>query len=239
MKKNKYRKHVSKRITKAIFEYDMIEPGDKVLVGISGGKDSITLLKDLSARAGQFKIPFTVEAVHVEGDFFNCYNEDHLGTIVRDMGVKYHKITVGIEKRLKPGKKMNCYWCSMQRRIELLKFAVENGFQKIALGHHMDDIIETLFMNMFNGSISTMPPKIVYDNKPISLIRPLAYVEEKDIISFMTEQNLSSIKDVCPYDENSERKKIRAKIHEFTNGSSTTKRKIFESMRHIDLDYLT
>ncbi|MBI9099136.1 MAG: tRNA 2-thiocytidine biosynthesis protein TtcA, partial [Spirochaetaceae bacterium] len=129
------------------------------------------------------------------------------------MDVPYTSLFVPVLARLKQGRKMNCYWCSSQRRMELMKFADENGFNKIALGHHMDDILETFFMNMsYKGELSTMLPVLNYDNYNQTVIRPLALVKEKEIIAFADKKEIRNLTCTCPYGRKSKRKDMREVI---------------------------
>jgi tRNA 2-thiocytidine biosynthesis protein TtcA len=122
---------------------------------------------------------------------------------------------------------MNCYWCSTQRRTELLKYAVKGGFTKIALGHHLDDIIETFFMNLCaRGEMSAMPVKLAYRKYPVTLIRPLAYIEERQIIACAEEQDILKAACTCPYGANSKRRDMRKKLAALTDNSGAVKRRI-------------
>ncbi len=126
---------------------------------------------------------------------------------------------------------MNCYWCSTQRRTELIKYALENGFNKIALGHHLDDIIETFFMNLTGeGTFSAMPMYLAYRKYPLAIIRPLGYLEERQIIACAEEQNFLSAVCTCPYGLNSRRRDIRARIAAFTRNSGAEKRRILAAL---------
>ena len=126
---------------------------------------------------------------------------------------------------------MNCYWCSTQRRTELLKFAMENGFTKIALGHHLDDIIETFFMNMTaKGVLQAMPMLLAYKKYPVSLIRPLGYLEERQIIACAEEKSILKAACSCPYGLASRRGDVRKRIADFTSGSGAVKRRILKSL---------
>jgi tRNA 2-thiocytidine biosynthesis protein TtcA len=141
---------------------------------------------------------------------------------------------------------MNCYWCSTQRRLELLKYAVENGFNKISLGHHLDDIIETFFMNLCSkGELLTMPILLKYRKFPVSLIRPLALLEEKQIIACASEQNIFKNTCTCPYGQNSNRRDIRKRITDFVGKGLATssqagdiKRRILKALGEGEVDYL-
>jgi tRNA 2-thiocytidine biosynthesis protein TtcA len=126
---------------------------------------------------------------------------------------------------------MNCYWCSTQRRTELLKYAVERGYNKIALGHHLDDMVETFFMNLCaRGELSTMPVKLVYRKYPVTLIRPLAFLEERQIIACAEEQGILKGVCTCPYGVNSKRRDMREKIAAFTANSGAVKRRILGAL---------
>ena len=141
--------------------------------------------------------------------------------------------------RLKPGRKMNCYWCSTQRRSELLKYAMENGFNKIALGHHLDDVLETLLMNMIDQrKLTAMPPLLTYDNYPVSIIRPLSYAPEDLIIKHATLGGFIGWTCTCNYQENSNRKKARQQLEVITGGDRKKKTHMYESLKNIDTRYL-
>ena len=217
----------------------MIEPGDRILVGASGGKDSATLVYDLEHKRKHGLFKFEFEALHVESDFCSCCAKERLISMFAAWNVPLKTLPVAILARLKPGRKMNCYWCSTQRRTELIRYAMANGFNKIALGHHLDDIVETLFMNMLaKGEFSTMPPVMPYLKYPLVIIRPLALVEERQIIEFAEKTGIAKAVCSCPYGINSDRRRVRARIAEFTGGSSRAKRNIFKSMSNINAGYL-
>jgi tRNA 2-thiocytidine biosynthesis protein TtcA len=134
---------------------------------------------------------------------------------------------------------MNCYWCSTQRRTELLKYAVTNGFNKIALGHHLDDIIETFFMNLCaKGELSAMPVTLKYRKYPVSLIRPLAYIEERQVIACADEQGILKAACTCPYGINSKRRDMRQRISALTGGSGAIKRQILAALASGERDFL-
>lgn len=231
-------KKISKRIGKTIFEYKMIEPNDKILLAVSGGKDSLTLLYDFKKRIKSFPIKYSFEAVHIMSDFVS-YNIKEVEEIFSQFDIKYNIVQVGVLKRLKEDKKMNCYWCAKQRRIELLKFAAEKGFNKIALAHNLDDIIQTFLMNIFfKAEVSTMLPVFKYKKFPFTIIRPLAKVKEKEIIKFIDEKNIKVLEFKCPYFSNSYRLAIKEMINKFACRYDHIKENIFKSMRNIKQEYL-
>ena len=132
------RKRVNKKITKAIHDFNLIEDGDRVLIATSGGKDSSVLLMELAARLGKFGPKCELAAIHIQSDFADKAPREFLQRMADEYPqVPFYFKDVAVEARLKEGRKLNCYWCSTQRRTELIKFASENNFNKIALGHHI------------------------------------------------------------------------------------------------------
>lgn len=226
-------------IDKAIYDYNMIENGDKILIGASGGKDSTSLLEYFANRQHRKGENFTFTAMHIETDFGSCAISPRLRELVKSWGIDLKNLFVNVQGRLKPGKKMNCYWCSTQRRTELLRYALDNGYTKLVLGHHMDDILETLLMNMLTkGSLSTMPPKFTYKKYPLTIIRPLCYADIKSIKEHAAEQGYISTTCTCTYQDNSGRKEARSKLEALTGGDKKAKEKLFASLRNIDSLYL-
>jgi len=141
--------------------------------------------------------------------------------------------------RLKKGQKMNCWWCSTQRRTELLHYAIEHKFNKIALGHHLDDILETLLMNMLErGELSTMPPKLSYKNYPVTILRPLCYVGEKTLVDYARLKGFASSVCTCDYQDNSGRKKARLLLEGLTGGNDAKKMRLFLSLKNVRSEYL-
>jgi tRNA 2-thiocytidine biosynthesis protein TtcA len=236
----KLEKRIARVMGKTIFQYRMIEEGDRVLAAVSGGKDSLTMLYNLARRKRSCPVPFEVEAFHLSSDFCACCAKKSLTDLVSEWGVPFHSGYAAIMGRLKPGQKMNCYWCSTQRRIELIKFARANGFNKIALGHHLDDIIETFMMNVcYKGEMSTMLPIITYDKYPsITIIRPLAQVREEQIIQFAIEKQLDNVVCKCPYGKNSKRKIMKATIGALAKDNKLVRYNMFAAMHNVNPRYL-
>ena len=146
---------------------------------------------------------------------------------------------VAVNDFVKENKKMNCWWCSTQRRTELNNYAIENGYNKIALGHHLDDILETLLMNALNkGEFSTMIPRLKYEKYPVTIIRPLCFADVDSIIEHAKNRNYISQTCTCNYQENSGRKKARSRLEQLTGGNALEKRRLFEALRNIKPEYL-
>ena len=222
---------VQKLTLKAIMERELIKEDDRILIAVSGGKDSSVLAWVLSALKHAIKFNYTIEALHISSDFCYCCQKSELLKRLEEWNIPFTDLSVPVIGRLKEGRKMNCYWCSTQRRTELIKYAMENGFNKIALGHHLDDIIETFFMNMMNkGTLSAMPMYLSYRKYPLALIRPLGYLEEREIIKCADELNILKTACTCPYGINSGRKDIRERIDKLTKSSGAVKRRIFSSL---------
>jgi tRNA 2-thiocytidine biosynthesis protein TtcA len=230
---------VQKLAAKAILERKLIAEGDRVLIAVSGGKDSTVLAWVLSSLKPLLKLNYELEALHISSDFCACCKKAALAQKLAEWGICFRDLSVPVIGRLKPGRKMNCYWCSTQRRTELLKYAVDGGFNKIALGHHLDDIIETFFMNMTDqGKLSAMPMLLRYRKYPVSLIRPLGYAEERQIIACAEEKGILKAACTCPYGINSRRRDIRGRIAGFTGNSGAVKRRILASLSSGEKDLL-
>jgi len=229
---------ILKRVARALLG-GLIEPNDRVLLGLSGGKDSLTLLIHLVHLQKHFQIPFHFEAAHIKADFVGCGSAPHFLEWVREWGVVTHEIPVAILGRLKPGKKLNCWWCSTQRRTELLEFARENGFTKVALGHHLDDMIETLLMNMaFKGQVSTMLPLMRYDHYQAVIIRPLAFVSVDQIVAYSRKEGFLQEALTCPFGQNSLRLKVRQAIRLLSQAAPGVKENLLRSTSNIQERYL-
>ena len=225
-------------IDKAVFDYHLIEEGDRILVGASGGKDSTALVEYLAARQKQHRENFSFTALHVESGLGESLSEGLLAQFAV-WGVAPEVINADVLARLKPGHKMNCWWCSTQRRTELNNYAIEHGYNKIALGHHMDDILETLLMNaLVKGELSTMPPRLTYDKYPVTVIRPLCYADVDSIIAHARNAGYISSTCTCNYQDNSGRKEARRRLPDLTHGNAAEKQKLFQALKNVRTQYL-
>jgi tRNA 2-thiocytidine biosynthesis protein TtcA len=225
------REIVRKLCAKAVLEHRLIDDGDRILIAASGGKDSTVMAWALAGLRPAVKKNYELAALHISSDFCSCCKKSILSRQLAGWGVPFTDLFVPIIGRLKEGRRMNCYWCSTQRRTELLKYAVEGGFNKIALGHHLDDITETFFMNLCaKGELSTMPVRLSYRKYPVELIRPLAYLEEQQIVSCAAELDILKAACTCPFGINSKRRDMREKIAAFTGGSGAVKRCVLQAL---------
>ena len=199
-----------KTFNKALGQYQLIDEDDKILVGLSGGKDSLCLLEFLARRSRVHVPNFTVEALHVRMENIH-YETDtsYLQSFCDRLGVPLHVITTSFEavseaSNLKP--KPACFLCSWQRRKQLFNLAQELGCTKIALGHHQDDIIHTALMNLtFQGHFSTMPVKLRMRKMPLTIIRPLCLCQESDIRAFAEQQGYEKQLKRCPHEHETNR----------------------------------
>ena len=189
-------------IRRAVDDYNMIEDGDKIAVGLSGGKDSITLLMGLKALQRFYDQKFEVIAISVNPGF-EFFNSDFLKSTCEKIGVEYieektriKEIVFDIRKEKNP-----CSLCANLRRGVLNSTAIREGCNKIALGHNEDDVLETFFMNLlYGGNIDTFAPKSYMDRSKVTLIRPLIYAPEKSIKTFIKKNNIEVMPKVCVMD---------------------------------------
>ena len=217
----KTRKRLRRNVGRAIEDYHMIDEGDRIMVCLSGGKDSYTMLDILMDL--QKKAPVTFELFAVNMDQKQPgFPESVLPDYLTELGIPFdviNKDTYSVVKRVIPEGKTMCGLCSRLRRGNLYGYAERHGFNKIALGHHKDDIIETLFLNMFNGGkLAAMPPKLRSDDGKHQLIRPLAYCDERDISLYAEVRRFPIIPcTLCGSQEHLQRKQIKSMLDQWRN----------------------
>lgn len=234
---NKLRKRLRRQVGQAIADYDMIQDGDKVMVCLSGGKDSYTMLDILLNLRDHAPINFELIAVNLDQKQPG-FPEEVLPAYLESIGVPYHiieKDTYSIVKEVVPEGKTTCGICSRLRRGSLYGYARQNGITKIALGHHRDDIIETLFLNMFYGSkIKAMPPKLLSDDKTNIVIRPLAYAKEADIARYAEARQFPIIPcNLCGSQQNLQRQVIKDMLQAWEKQTPGRLENIFRSLQNV------
>lgn len=229
--------YISKRVGRAIMDYGMLSDQDRVAVAVSGGKDSLTLLRVLRDRQAFVPIKYELLAVHIDLGYPRSFAKS-LESYFKKQKINYHIEKRDCLKRLKR-KEISCFWCAWNRRKALFETADRFGCTKVALGHHKDDIIETILMNMFfNGEISAMSPRQELFKGKIIVIRPLAYVEEDLIERFVKEARLPCLDCVCPNAGSSNRTRMGRIIGELKRVCPDVKTNIFSSVKRIKKEYL-
>lgn len=234
---NKLQKRLRHTVGDAIVDYNMIENGDKVMVCLSGGKDSYTLLDVLMGLQKTAPIDFELIAVNLDQKQPG-FPEHVLPAYLKSLGVPYHiieKDTYSVVKRVIPEGNTTCGLCSRLRRGTLYGYAEANGINKIALGHHRDDILETFFLNIFyGGKLKAMPPKLLSDDKKNIVIRPLAYTREKDIERFAAFMDFPIIPcNLCGSQANLQRQAMKVMLKSWDKQFPGRLETIFTSLQNV------
>jgi len=233
-------KEIRSLMGKAIHRYGLIQDGDRILVGVSGGKDSLTLLHLLHERRKRVPIEYELIPVHIDLGFGSSrhellkqfFEERHLSYQIEQTGIG--KLAHSHENRENP-----CFLCSWERRKLIFQLAHRLHCNKIAFGHHKDDIIETFLLNIFySAEISTMLPLQTMFKGKITIIRPLVLIEERKIERFAREMNLPFGPSGCPSSGNTKRREIKELIRDLERKNHRIKGNIFRSLSNIKLDYM-
>lgn len=230
---------INQKVGKAIQKYHLIANGDRILVGLSGGKDSMVLLETLAGRRKYHPVKFDLAAIHVSLKS-QPYSIDleYLRTFAENLQVPFiHKIVdVDFNDRQENNP---CFICSWNRRKMLFQTAREEGYKKLALGHHMDDAIQTLLMNMaFQSSISAMPPSLPLFDNQLVIIRPLSLLTEEEVKEFAVFRNYKREIKTCIYEKDSKRREIKQIIDRLAELQLNVRSNIYASMTNIQSDYL-
>ncbi len=234
---NKIQKRLRHTVGDAIADYNMIEDGDKVMVCLSGGKDSFTMLDVLMNLQKTAPVNFEIIAVNLDQKQPG-FPEHVLPAYLESIGVPYHiieKDTYSVVKRVIPEGNTTCGLCSRLRRGTLYGYAEATGVTKIALGHHRDDILETFFLNIFyGGKLKAMPPKLLSDDKKNIIIRPLAYTREKDIERFAAFKDFPIIPcNLCGSQENLQRQAMKMMLATWDKQFPGRLETIFTSLQNV------
>ncbi len=234
---NKLQKRLRRQVGQAIADFNMIEAGDKVMVCLSGGKDSYAMLDILLGLQKSAPVDFELVAVNMDQKQPG-FPEEVLPNYLEALGVPYHivnKDTYSIVKSIVPEGKTTCGVCSRLRRGTLYGFAEEIGATKIALGHHKDDIVETLFLNLFHGGrLKAMPPKLLADDKRNIVIRPLSYCREHDIVRYAEAKQFPIIPcNLCGSQENLQRQNVKSMLAEWERQQPGRTDNIFSALTKV------
>lgn len=230
---------ITKLFNKGCVEYGLLDEGDRILLALSGGKDSLELVRLMSARAKIWKPRIEVEAVHVVMDNIP-YETDrtYIKNFCAELGVKLNILHAKFDESTDP-RKTKCFLCAWNRRKAMFEFAAEHGFNKIALGHHNDDILTTLLMNMtMEGAFSTMTPRLELEHYPVTIIRPMCLVHEVMVKELAEELGFEKQKTLCPYEETTERTRIANIFHQLESINPETRYNMWHSMMNIRTEML-
>jgi tRNA 2-thiocytidine biosynthesis protein TtcA len=225
---------------KAMHKHEMIQDGEHVLVGVSGGKDSMTLLWLLKERLKRIPVKYAVTAVHVDPGF-GADSGERMASFLESEGFDYRIIEsrIGPKAHSSENRENPCFLCSRLRRKLLFELANDLGCTRIAFGHHKDDLIETFFLNVFYGaSISTMLPVQELFGGKLTVIRPLYMVEERLIRRYSESMGWSQIDLGCPTAGRSKRQEIKEMLHGFYRSNKKIKGNIFHALQNVKPDYL-
>lgn len=244
----KQRERLTKRFHKACADYGLIADGDHILIGLSGGKDSLLLTELLGRRSKIYKPRFRVTALHVrvkERDYRTDLSylesfcqEAGVPLIVRDTMIgtqnTEHRAQTDHERETNP-----CFLCSWYRRKMLFNVAQELGCNKIAFGHHRDDVIETMLMNLiYQGTFATMPPMLQLDKMPLQIIRPLCLIDEADIVQYAAMRGYEKQQKLCPFEHVSAREKVKGLLAQIKELNPEATDSMFGALSNVKYDYL-
>lgn len=232
-------RRIEKRFSKGVVEYGLIEDGDKILVGLSGGKDSLALVELLAKRARIYKPRFSVVVAHVVMKNIP-YQSDitYLKEYVESWGLPFVLYETEFDASTDT-RKSPCFLCSWNRRKALFTIAKEHGCNKIALGHHMDDILETLLMNItFQGAFSSMPPCLVMKKFDMMIIRPMCLVHESDLAALAQLRGYRKQVKNCPYEEQSHRSDMKEVLRQLEAMNPEARYSLWGSMTNVQEELL-
>lgn len=232
---------VNQRIGRAMHMYDMLRHGDRVLVAVSGGVDSLVLAWLLDTWRRKAPIDYELLAIHLDMGFADARSDCSVALQLDRLAVPYRieRTDFGARALAAENGKSACYHCSRQRRTRLFELARERNMTKIAFGHHKDDILETFFLNLlYSGNISTMVPKQELFGGNLSIIRPLAFIEKEEILQIADRLALKPVKNPCGLDGSSKRQEVRKMLASLYQVNPKAKANMFAALGNIRHEYL-
>jgi len=234
----KFLEKVRQKVANAIEDYGLISPGDKILVAVSGGKDSMALLDALANRQRYFSFPYTLHALTVDlPDVGYTIDKERIEKFCRDRQIPWTFLQD--TRKITDGPKHPCFYCAWNRRRILFQYAAENGFNKVAFGHNRDDAVETFLMNMiYHAEASAFPAKLSMFNGKLEIIRPLLYVSNAEAERYIQLLQYRPVPYNCPYAAANDREKFRDLTRYLYRLHPHAGRNIFEAMHRIRPEYL-
>lgn len=233
-------KPVNRKIGQAMHDYSMLDDGDQVLIAVSGGVDSLVLTWILNYWQQKAPIRYSISAIYIDNGFHSDTSEKVKEQLCKiNVQCQVKKTDFWERAAAAENEKSVCYHCARLRRNLLFSIAEQHDFNKIAFGHHKDDILETFFINLlYAGNISTMVPRQELFEGRINIIRPMAYLEKKDIQNIAKKVNITPVKNPCPKDSDSKRQEARKVVASLSNLDPKVKSNIFAALSNIRQGYL-
>jgi tRNA 2-thiocytidine biosynthesis protein TtcA len=239
IKSRKQFEKICKKVAKTIFDYNLIDDKDRVLVGLSGGKDSLILLEALADRKKRMPVSFELFAIHVSAiNVGYKADTEYLSNFCKELNVSLYMEEIEVDFTRKP-EKPPCFICTWARRKQIFTSAKELNCNKIALGHHYDDAVHTMLMNMiYHGSYSSLPQKLSMFGGRINLIRPLLLIPEKELVYYANLRHFKEHEKSCPYEDSTKRNEIKDLLKQLDKLNKNARKNLFRAMNNIYPEYL-
>lgn len=201
------------KLVRAVVEFELISEGDRIVIGVSGGKDSLFLTLAMSILRSRLKKSFSLTALTIDPMFDARFDLDRIKKFCAELEIDHAVRSVDIKGAIESSNGSPCFTCAYFRRAAVNRFAVELGANKVAYAHHLDDAVETFFMSLLSsGQLTTFLPKTFLDRTGVTVIRPLSYIRESEIDRFMLDNGIETVKSPCPIDGRTNRQSIKELI---------------------------